>query len=250
MTTDDRNRRPDRHRINRRRLLQSTGVTVGSLPMTTFGNSTAQTANSCAKGPFERTYTAETVNISRIATDRRDHASSTDDPSATEVRELLLHRPPSDQGSETRCSTCVPAVLQGQSQSVLPHERWEVTDSLDDPSVACQVIHVDSYTPIVEARQPGTDLVIHTLGGRLMNLDYQDGSLWTAQTISYNWDDGTNETVAAIRWYEIDASTAEVVQSGTYGAPGTSYHLPHVASAGDRTLMGYNVSGPERFPNK
>jgi len=82
-----------------------------------------------------------------------------------------------------------------------------------------------------------------------MNLDYADGSIWTAHTIRHNWSDDTDDDVAAIRWYEINPEVPEVVQSGTFGEPGTSYWLPHIRSDGSRTLVGYNISGPETYPS-
>lgn len=80
-----------------------------------------------------------------------------------------------------------------------------------------------------------------------MNVDYSDGSLWTAHAIGYDWGDGTDRPVAAIRWYEIDPEVSEVIQSGTFGEPGTSYFYPHIQSDGDRTLMVHDVSGPDTF---
>lgn len=133
---------------------------------------------------------------------------------------------------------------------------WKVTDPLDEPSLTCSVLEVEPFSGLggtdpedIGVKQPNTDLRISMVGDRLMNLDYNDGSLWTAHATRYNWEGSTEEDVTAIRWYEIDPTTPEVVQSGTYGEPGTSYFLPHISSDGDRTLMSYNVSGPERFPS-
>lgn len=133
---------------------------------------------------------------------------------------------------------------------------WKVTDPLDNPSLTCSVLEVEPFSGLagtdpqdIGVRQPNTDLRISIVGDRLMNLDFNDGSLWTAHATRYNWEDTTDEDVTAIRWYEIDPTTPEVLQSGTYGEPGTSYFLPHINSNGDRTLVTYNVSGPKRFPS-
>jgi len=133
---------------------------------------------------------------------------------------------------------------------------WKVTDPLDEPSLTCSVLEVEPFSGLagtdqddIGVKQPNTDLRISIVGDRLMNLDYDDGSLWTAHATRYNWEDSTDEDVTAIRWYEIDPTTPEVVQSGTYGEPGTSYFLPHISSDGAQTLMSYTVSGPERFPS-
>lgn len=126
---------------------------------------------------------------------------------------------------------------------------WEVTDPLGEPSVECSTVDVGRYRFPPSARQRGTDALVATTDQRLMNLDYNDGSLWTAHAIGYDWDDGVDEHVAAIRWYEIDPVTESKVQSGVYGEPGTSYYYPHIESDGDRTLIVHVVSGPETYPS-
>jgi hypothetical protein len=123
---------------------------------------------------------------------------------------------------------------------------WVVTDPVSDPSLSCYTVDVGLYTPPPVAQQPNTEAAIDTLGTRLMNADYNDGSLWTAHTVAANWDGG--RTVAAIRWYEIDVASRQLVQSGVYGESGTSYFIPTVGSNGDTTVITHNVSGPETFP--
>lgn len=124
---------------------------------------------------------------------------------------------------------------------------WELTDPLNDPSLECFTLNVDPYMYPLPARQPETDSsFIDTLGTRVMNADFTDGSLWTAHSTSIEWNDG--RPVAAIRWYEIDVASRSVVQSGTYGAPNASYFMPTIGSEGDSTIIVHNVSGPETFP--
>ena len=125
---------------------------------------------------------------------------------------------------------------------------WEVTDPTTNPSLSCYTVEVDPYSSPPPAQQPNSDSSIDTLGRRLMNADYnlKDGSLWTAHTVAADWNhDGT--PVAAIRWYEIDVASREVVQSGTYGEAGTSYFIPTVGSHDDTTVIAHNVSGPDTF---
>lgn len=132
-----------------------------------------------------------------------------------------------------------------------PEDRltlWTVTEPLGSPSLECSTISVDPFSFAPPARQKGTDARVEIDSYRLLNLSYNDGSLWTAHAISYSWNGGGDRPVAAIRWYEIDPLTEEVIQSGTYGEPGTSYFFPHIKSDGDRTLMVYDVSGPETYP--
>ncbi|WP_458189515.1 hypothetical protein [Haladaptatus sp. NG-WS-4] len=124
---------------------------------------------------------------------------------------------------------------------------WEVTDPLDDPTLECFTVDVEEFAYPPAARQPDSDARIDTLGTRLMNLDYDDGSLWSAHTIQYDWN-GDGTAVAAIKWYEIDTETRDVVQSGVYGEPDTSYFIPTVGADGDRTVITHNVSGPDTYP--
>jgi hypothetical protein len=124
---------------------------------------------------------------------------------------------------------------------------WELTDPVSDPSLECFTLDADPYVYPPAARQPGTDSLVDTLGTRLMNVDYNDGSVWAAHSTAVDWN-GDGTPVAAIRWYEIDVASRNVVQSGTYGEPNTSYFMPTVGSHDDATVIVHNVSGPETYP--
>jgi hypothetical protein len=128
---------------------------------------------------------------------------------------------------------------------------WELTDPLDDPTLECFTLDVEPYVYPAPARQPGvgggiSDSLIDTLGTRVMNADFDDGSLWTAHSTSVDWN-GDGTFVAAVRWYEIDVATRSVVQTGTDGAPDTSYFMPTIGADDGRTAVVHNVSGPETF---
>jgi hypothetical protein len=123
---------------------------------------------------------------------------------------------------------------------------WELTDSLDEPSLECFTLDVPAYTAPLPARQPETDAVVDTLGTRLMNADYDDGSLWAAHSTAISGAGG--RSVAAIRWYEIDVASRSVVQSGTYGTPERSTFMPTVGADEGTAMIIHNVSGPDTFP--
>lgn len=123
---------------------------------------------------------------------------------------------------------------------------WELTDPLDNPSLECFTLDVDPYTYPLPARQPESDSFIDTLGTRVMNADYNDGSVWTAHSTMIPVEGG--RPVAAIRWYEIDVASRSVVQSGTYGTPERSTFMPTIGSDGDSTVIVHNVSGPDTYP--
>lgn len=123
---------------------------------------------------------------------------------------------------------------------------WELTDPTDDPELSCQPVEVGSYASPPVARQKGSDSFIDTIGSRLMNADYDDGSLWTAHAVAYDWNgDGTQ--VAAIRWYELNPSAGTLVQSGVYGEPGRSYFMPTLGADNGRMILSHNVSGADIY---
>jgi hypothetical protein len=124
---------------------------------------------------------------------------------------------------------------------------WEVTDPVGDPDLTCHTVEVGPYGYPPTAEQPEVDTRIDTLGTRLMNADYDDGSLWTAHTVGYDWN-GDGIPVAAIRWYEIDVATRSLVQSGVYGEPGTSHFIPTVNADDGETVICHNASGPDTYP--
>lgn len=124
---------------------------------------------------------------------------------------------------------------------------WELTDPLDEPTLTCFTLDVNPYSIPPPAQQPNTKKVVDTLGNRLMNADSNDGSLWTAHTLAQDWN-GDGTPVAAIRWYEIDTDSREVVQSGTYGEAETSYFIPTVGSDDETTVICHSVSSPDIFP--
>jgi|GEM_PF-1119137 hypothetical protein len=123
---------------------------------------------------------------------------------------------------------------------------WELTNPLDDPSLECFTLDVDPYVYPLSARQPVSNSLIDTLGTRLMNADFNDGSLWTAHSTAIPGEG--RRPVAGVRWYEIDVDSRSVVQSGTYGTPERSTFMPTIGSDGDSTVIAHNVSGPETYP--
>jgi hypothetical protein len=126
--------------------------------------------------------------------------------------------------------------------------QWELTNPLDDPTLRCFIVEVDSYTGPPTAEQPDSEKNISTIGRRLMNLDYnpESGTLWAAHATAISWN-GV-DIRSAIRWYEVDPVSRSLVQSGIYGDPGSSYYIPTVSSDGDSTVIVHNVSGPGTFP--
>jgi hypothetical protein len=123
---------------------------------------------------------------------------------------------------------------------------WELTDPLDKPSLECFTLDVDPYSYPLPARQPETDSPVDTLGTRVMNADFDDGSLWTAHSTAIPGEDG--RPAAAVRWYEIDVASRSVVQSGTFGTTERSTFMPTIGADDGTAVIAHNVSGPDTYP--
>jgi hypothetical protein len=123
---------------------------------------------------------------------------------------------------------------------------WELTDPTGDPELSCETVEVGPYAFPPTAQQKGSTSFIDTIGSRLMNADYDDGSLWTAHAVAYDWN-GDGTPVAAIRWYELDPTAGTLVQSGLYGEPGRSYFMPTIGADDGRMVLSHNVSGPDTY---
>lgn len=90
----------------------------------------------------------------------------------------------------------------------------------------------------------GSTTKIDTVGGRLMNAVFRDGSLWTTHAIEAGGR-------AACRWYEIDPAAPAELQLGTVrdltGA-GLHYFFPSIAaSAEGHAVLGGSVAGAQQW---
>ncbi len=77
----------------------------------------------------------------------------------------------------------------------------------------------------------GSSTPLDSVGSRLMNAVYRNGSIWTAHTIGY-------QGKAACRWYEIDVEPLVLLQQGTVSDPSLHYFFPAIAvnTRGDAAL--------------
>lgn len=105
---------------------------------------------------------------------------------------------------------------------------WTITNPLTDPQLDFTTISTfaPASGPSQDAPNPGGGL-ISTLDGRLMNVHYRDGKLYTAHGI--NGDPG----VTVARWYQIDVN----------GWPASGL-MPQIAQVGEVT--GHATDEPDR----
>jgi len=82
---------------------------------------------------------------------------------------------------------------------------------------------------------------LDTVGTRLMNAVYRNGSLWTAHTVGI---DGR----AACQWYELDADALTLLQQGTIHDPVRHYFFPTLSvNAQGSVLIGFSGSSPSQY---
>jgi Ca2+-binding RTX toxin-like protein len=122
--------------------------------------------------------------------------------------------------------------------------RSEITGTIGSPSFdgSGGFIGVLPYAEPPDADQPQGRADIDTRDSRLgSNVVLQDGSLWGVQTV----DSGGR---AAIRWFEIDATTNAVRQEGLISDPALSFYYPSIAVDEEgHVVIGFNGSSANTF---
>jgi hypothetical protein len=102
-------------------------------------------------------------------------------------------------------------------------------------------VTVPFFSSPPNAPAQGSSVPLNTIDDRLMMSVYRDGSIWTCHTISHNGK-------AACRWYEIDAASVTLVQSGTVADSSLYYFFPSIMvnSAGN-AVMGFTGSNALQY---
>lgn len=127
---------------------------------------------------------------------------------------------------------------------------WKLTDPTSRPRLSRHNVSVSSYSLPPNAEQPDTSNTLDTVDARLMNAVYANGSVWTAHSISYDWNDD-GDASAILKWYEIDVSSNSIAQSRGWGRPEADYYFPAIARNPElrSTMIVYNESDSESvFP--
>jgi hypothetical protein len=119
---------------------------------------------------------------------------------------------------------------------------YELRNPVTTPRLYRYGIDVPTYSLPPDAEQPGTTATLETVDARLWNAVYENGSVWTAHSINYDWD-GDGDPDALLRWYEIDTSAKSLNQRRGWGRPNGDYFFPTVASDGNSTMITYNEAG-------
>ena len=117
-----------------------------------------------------------------------------------------------------------------------------VNPPLDSPTLqTLGTVSVPSFSDPPDAPALGSSTPLDTVGTRLMNAVYRDGSLWTCHTIAVG-------SRAGVRWYEIDANSRSLIQSGTISDGTRSYFFPSITvNQYGSAMMGFTGSSSDEY---
>jgi hypothetical protein len=117
-----------------------------------------------------------------------------------------------------------------------------VDPPMDSPTLHnLGTVNVPSFNTPPLAPALGSTTPLDTVGTRLMMALYRGGSLWTCHTINV---DGR----AGCRWYEINAASRALLQSGTVAEAGMHYFFPSImVNQYGSAVMGFTGSNSSMY---
>jgi len=117
-----------------------------------------------------------------------------------------------------------------------------VQGPLNSPSlVEAGWASIPSHSSPPNAPAQGSVAPLDCLDWRPMNAVYRNGSVWTTHGVAVNGR-------AACRWYEIDTSTVNAVQTGTISSSTHWYMMPSISvNANDEAVLGFSGSNADQF---
>ena len=145
-----------------------------------------------------------------------------------------------DQNANTYLIAAVPGASSLQMYTLTNSSRpnaTQLTGPVDVPA--------DSYAPPPPAPQPGTTALLDTLDARFVNASTQTGdSLWQVHTIDYFG-------FATPKFYQINTTSATVVQSNVFYATSTSFdfNVSIVANIDNDVFLTWSMTDPAAGTN-
>lgn len=133
-------------------------------------------------------------------------------------------------------------LISRQSSTQLRVRR--VNPPLNAPTLSTlSSVTIPSHSAPPNVPAQGSAVPLDSVDHRLMNAVLVNGSIWTTHTISVGGR-------AACRWYQINATTVTLTQSGTVDDPVRNYFFPAIAvnSLGDMVL-GFSGAHSGQFPS-
>lgn len=117
-----------------------------------------------------------------------------------------------------------------------------VSPPLTSPTLATVAsVSIPSHSSPPDAPALGSTVPLDTVGHRLMNAIYRNGSIWTTHCVGVS-------NVASVRWYQIGEQPFQLIQSGTVDAPGLHAFFPAIAVNGlGQAVIGFSGSNANQY---
>lgn len=127
--------------------------------------------------------------------------------------------------------------------------QWTVSQPRRQaPTLTRRFIPTVQYQLAPDIDQPAQKVNIAIGDCRLTNVVFRHGLLWTAHTVSAEWEDKVN--TAAVHWLQVNPRAGCVTQQGIYGAPAAHYFCPAVMVDGEgNMLMVFNRANEQEPPS-
>ncbi|MCH8044798.1 MAG: hypothetical protein IID44_13880 [Planctomycetes bacterium] len=123
---------------------------------------------------------------------------------------------------------------------------WSLNDPLGTPALSRRTVSTDAYSLPPNAAQKGNNDPLNTGDVRMLHAVVRDGAVWCAMTTAEDWN--TSTTVAAIHWFQINATSGTLVQQGVYGASGFHYFYPAITpDANGSMVIVFSRCSPTEF---
>ncbi len=126
-------------------------------------------------------------------------------------------------------------------------KRVIVSDPINSPVLDTEggFVSVNPFSNVIGVgggKQPGTNKTLDIVDSRFKtNLVLQNGAIWGVQDVN-------NNGRAAVRWFQIDADTNELLQEGLIADPELDFFYGSIAvNDYDDVVIGFNGSGETQF---
>jgi hypothetical protein len=100
---------------------------------------------------------------------------------------------------------------------------WSVTNPLATATLTRRSITVTPFSLPPDANQRGGGTPLDSGDVRVLNAVFRGGSVWCALTTVHDYGAGN---VAAIQWFQVNATSGALVQQGIYGTGARTTSIP------------------------
>jgi hypothetical protein len=123
---------------------------------------------------------------------------------------------------------------------------WMVQNPTASPTLTARPVPTSPFGLPPDAAQRGGGTPLDSGDVRVLSAASRGGSVWAALTTQQNW--GTGGNVAAIHWFQINATSGTLVQQGIYGTGGLHYFYPALMpDTNGNLIVVFSRSGANEF---